>query len=124
MSLESFDRAGFELVVHGLSAVVLVKDAGPPAERILLVLEVVLLHVVDQATAHVLMVLPRSQRREEQGTRLLMEVRTECPAGGKDEQEVAEEQSVTLLSVLDEGRVHMHVVLRGEIVVEHGVDVF
>ena len=65
MSLESLDRTGFEFVIHGLSAEVLVKDACPSAERILLVLEVVLLHVVDQATAHVLVVLPRSEGWEE-----------------------------------------------------------
>ena len=30
---------------------------------------------------------------------------------------------MTLLRVLDEGRVHMHVVLRGEIVVEYSIDI-
>jgi hypothetical protein len=112
VSLDPHHNGGLKLIFHGLSAEVLVEETGSPSECVLLVLEVVLLHVVDQATAHVLVVLPRSEGWEEQGTRLLMEVGTECPAGGKDEQEVAEEQSVTLLSVLDEGRVHMHVVLR------------
>ena len=40
-----------------------------------------------------------------------MQVGAKGPAGSEDQQEVAEEQGVALLCVLDPSRVHVHVVL-------------
>lgn len=52
-----------------------------------------------------------------------MEVGAEAPAGEEDEHEVEEDERHALLGLLDEGRVEMHVVLGGEIVVQDGVDI-
>lgn len=123
VSLEALSEVGLHFVLHGLSAEVLIEDTGSAAERVLRVLVVVRLQVADKSASHVGVVLARTERGEEHGTGLLVEVCTEAPSGGNDQEEVEHDQGDTLLGLLDEGRVQMHVVLGGEIVIQHGVDI-
>ena len=102
MSLDAHQDRGLKFVLHGLSAVVFVECTGSSADGVLSVLKVVLFHVFDQTGAHVLVVGSRAEGRGQLRACLLVQVSTHGPAGGQDHQEVAEQQGVALLRVLEQ----------------------
>ena len=124
MSLELLDDGGLKFVVHRLAAEVLVEGTSPAAEGILLVLVVVGFKVAYQAAAHVRVVLAGTEGREKLRTSLLVQVGAETPAGNEDDEEVEPDEGDSLLGLLDEGRVHVHMVLGGEVVIKNSVDIF
>ncbi len=63
VSLDPHHNGGLKFVFHGLSAEVLVEETGSPSECVLLVLEVVLFHVINETGAHVCMVVSWAQGR-------------------------------------------------------------
>ena len=111
MSLNPHQYRGLKFVLHGLSAVVFVECACSSAKGVLGVLEVVVLHVLDETRAHVLVVGAGAEGWGQLRACFLMQVGAKGPAGSEDQQEVAEEQGVALFCVLDPSRVHVHVVL-------------
>lgn len=65
VGLESPSEVGLELILHGLSAEILIEGAGPSPKGVLLVLVVVRLEVADESASHVCVVLTGSYRGEE-----------------------------------------------------------
>ena len=69
------------------------------------------------------MILAWAKRWSHHGACLLVEVGTKEPTGRENDKEKQEDQRKTLLGILDEWRMQMHVVLRIEIVIQNSIDV-
>lgn len=102
MGLHSADNIRFHLILHALAAEVAIESASPAAEGILFVLVVIFFQLINDSSSHVCVVLARAEGRHHDCASLLVQVSTEKPAWSKNEQEEKEDESMTLLCVLDE----------------------
>ena len=123
MSLKGAHNIGLHLVIQALAEVVAIEKTSSATESVLLVLEIVILQVVNDSPTHMGMILAWTKRGSHDGTHFLVEVGTKEPAGSENNAEKQEDQRNTLLGILDEWGMQMHVVLRREIVIQNCVNV-
>lgn len=103
MRLDLLDNFWFEIIVHRLTAEVLVEEASSASECVLFVLVVVGIEVANEAAAHMRVILTGADGGEELRACLLVKVGSEGPAGGDHDDQVEPDQGDTLLGILDEG---------------------
>ena len=123
MALELSGELGLNVLVHGLSAVVPIERRSSPAQKVRHVFEVMRVHVIKESRAHMRMVWAWPQTREQLRPCYVVEVSTELPGGSDYYEQKQEYQRDALGAVLYERGVHMHVILGGEVVVDHCIHV-
>lgn len=123
MILELLDKGRLHFVFHALSAEVTIEHSSSSPESILFVFKIVCLHMIYKSRSHVCVVLAWAKTWEHVRSHRFVNVCSKCPAWCNDYQEVKHNKGHSLLRVLDEWRVKMHMVLRVEVMIDHSVDI-
>lgn len=124
MRFNSFNDAGCVFHIVYLSTKVLIELASSSSQSVLLVFVVVSFEMINKSGSHVIVLFARSQTGIKKWATPFLEGLSHKPSRSNDQEEVNHDESNSLLGILDEGRVQMHMVLRVEVVVNNCVNIF